>query len=235
VFSEWIFFHCVIAGNFFDFFYQTSAASGFIFLFTSCSSLIVRGQFSIKLNIPISNLFASCSTIVQSLLLFSGQYFLESNGIQIAIHLSTTCLNKETVLSKSRQNTVSVNYSAKFHLFSLSKSLSEELISSKWFKVFHDSDFSSIFLGAWGVHHSRVNIQLPLKCCFTEFHEDLKSLTLYDEVFLAFSVTSDPILRFTNPGSCWKTNRYRWFSHSRITDLWCSCLRSSQTFNPISE
>jgi hypothetical protein len=86
-------------------------------------------------------------------------------------------------LHKSRQNTISVNYSAKFHLFSLSKSLSEEMVSSEWFKVFHDSDFSSISRGVWGVHHSRVNIQLPLKCCFTEVHEDDQSLTLYDEVF----------------------------------------------------
>jgi hypothetical protein len=48
------------------------------FLFTSCSSLIVRGQFSIKLNIPISNLFTSRTTIVQSLLLLSHQYLLKS-------------------------------------------------------------------------------------------------------------------------------------------------------------
>jgi hypothetical protein len=38
----------------------------------------VRGQFSIKLNIPISNLFTSRSTIVQSLLLLSHQYLLKS-------------------------------------------------------------------------------------------------------------------------------------------------------------
>jgi hypothetical protein len=35
-----------------------------------------------------------------------------------------------------------------------------------WFGFFFTSR------GAWGVHHSRVNIQLPLKCCFTEIHED---------------------------------------------------------------
>ncbi len=47
------------------------------FLFISCSSL-VWGQFSIKLNIPISNLFTSRSTIVQSLLLPCHQYLLKS-------------------------------------------------------------------------------------------------------------------------------------------------------------
>ncbi len=47
-----------------------------------------------------------------------------------------------------------------------------------WFGFFFASR------GVWGVHHSRVNIQLPLKCCFTEIHKDDQSLTLYDEVFL---------------------------------------------------
>jgi hypothetical protein len=47
-----------------------------------------------------------------------------------------------------------------------------------WFGFFFTSR------GAWCVHHSRVNIQLPLKCCFTELHKDDQSLTLYDEVFL---------------------------------------------------
>jgi hypothetical protein len=49
----------------------------FYFLFTSCSSL-VWGQFSIKLNISISNLFTSHLTIVQSLLFLCHQYLLKS-------------------------------------------------------------------------------------------------------------------------------------------------------------
>jgi hypothetical protein len=86
-------------------------------------------------------------------------------------------------LHKSRQNTISVNYSAKFHLFSLSKSLLEEMISERVIQGFSWFGFFFTSRGVWGVHHSRVNIQLPLKCCFTEIHEDDQSLTLYDEVF----------------------------------------------------
>jgi hypothetical protein len=76
------FFHCEIAGNFWIFFIKHLRQVDFYFLFiyflfTSCSSL-VWGQFSIKLNIPISNLFTSCSTIVQSLLLLCHQYLLKS-------------------------------------------------------------------------------------------------------------------------------------------------------------
>jgi hypothetical protein len=70
-----------LLGIFIYFFYQTFAASGIFiliyFLFTSCSSL-VRGHFSIKSNISISNLFTSRSTIVQGLLLLSHQYLLKS-------------------------------------------------------------------------------------------------------------------------------------------------------------
>jgi hypothetical protein len=63
-----------------NFFYQTSAPSGFLFLFIFCSpaAQVLREVSSIKLNIPISKLFTSRSTIVQSLLLLCHQYLLKS-------------------------------------------------------------------------------------------------------------------------------------------------------------
>ncbi len=128
-----------------ELFFQTSAASGFLFKHVAhCARSVFKFFKNTVHDLPQERKLSSHYCIFWCIFLLDWQFFKENwIFLRQILWKSSNVKTAGMTLHKSRQSTVSLNCSAKFHLFSLSKSLSEEMVSSEWFKVFHDSDFSS--------------------------------------------------------------------------------------------